>query len=323
MAFPSETRLQDQELDVSLRSLDYSQRWPLFRSESAVRIIVSSDAERYITVDITGAQDGSFIRGRIYSKVSCYGYHPPHNHWNPSVKLSIPDGQQLEYSIYPSEIGAFAIGGSLTDTQLFELCHGHDDSSGTLTFFVSPFHDQPPKSWRPITASLREFLFSRCISRFPPEDLSVVLEFSAIALSNSPHSHNAERFNQCASLTGVSTAEFHVIDLVCLSFTAWLCTIMYPVTSNVLHLFLLKHRRSIRFLQCGGIVYRFHNRFWKQEWLHSFPRPLLSWSILLLNLLWRRVDESECNIGAEQVSSPDARPKISEQKWQLELRWCY
>ena len=36
----------------------------------AIRIVVSCDAERYFAVDITGARDASYIRGRIFDKVS-------------------------------------------------------------------------------------------------------------------------------------------------------------------------------------------------------------------------------------------------------------
>ena len=92
---------------------------------------------------------------------------------------------------------------------------------------------------------------------------------------------------------------------------------MYPVTSNVLHLFLLKHRRSIRFLllQCGGSL-PVSQQILKTG-VHSFisqASAKLVYFTFKPSVETRRVDESECNIGAEQVSSPDARPEISEQK---------
>ncbi|GAW00995.1 map kinase kinase kinase [Lentinula edodes] len=71
------------------------------------RIIVSSNAEQYRVVEITGAPNGSFIRERILSK------------------MCVPDNSFSRYSIYQSEIGAYALGGS-------------------LRFFVSTAPNRPP-----------------------------------------------------------------------------------------------------------------------------------------------------------------------------------
>ncbi|RDB16458.1 hypothetical protein Hypma_002812 [Hypsizygus marmoreus] len=91
----------------------------------SVSVVVSSNAEQYRMVDITGASSGMSIRERLLSK------------------LCIPDESQPSYSIYLSEIGSFAIGGALTDVRLFELCRDYGDSSGSLKFFVSPYPDRP------------------------------------------------------------------------------------------------------------------------------------------------------------------------------------
>ncbi|KAJ6607711.1 hypothetical protein B0H10DRAFT_544286 [Mycena sp. CBHHK59/15] len=96
-------------------------------SLSTTRIIVSSNAEQYRVVEITGARNGASIRERIFSK------------------LHIPDDRQSYFSVYQSEVGVFAIGGALTDTTLFELCQEYGDSSGSLKFFVSTSPDRPPQ----------------------------------------------------------------------------------------------------------------------------------------------------------------------------------
>ncbi|CAK5276744.1 unnamed protein product [Mycena citricolor] len=90
------------------------------------RVIVSSNGEQYCVVEVTGARSGASIRERIFSK------------------LSIPDDRQPYFSVYQSEVGAFALGGALTDTRLFQLCQEYGDLSGSLKFFVSTAPDRPP-----------------------------------------------------------------------------------------------------------------------------------------------------------------------------------
>lgn len=97
----------------------------------AIRIVVSCDAERYFAVDITGARDASNIRGRIFEK------------------LNIPEDEQSHYSIFQSEIGTFGIGAALSDDMLINLCRQYGDPSGSLKFFVSPYHDKPSVIYQP------------------------------------------------------------------------------------------------------------------------------------------------------------------------------
>ncbi|KAF4566445.1 hypothetical protein EYR36_011871 [Pleurotus pulmonarius] len=104
--------------------------WPHYPSP-AIRIVVSCDAERYFAVDITGARDASYIRGRIFDK------------------LNIPDDEQSHYSIFQSEIGTFGIGAALSDDMLINLCRQYGDPSGSLKFFVSPYHDKPSIIYQP------------------------------------------------------------------------------------------------------------------------------------------------------------------------------
>ncbi|KAF5375781.1 hypothetical protein D9757_008975 [Collybiopsis confluens] len=95
------------------------------------RIIVTSNAEQYRVVEITGAPNGSYIRERILSK------------------MCVPDNSYSRYSIYQSEIGAYALGGALNDASLFELCLQYGDPSGSLRFFVSTAPNRPPTRIEP------------------------------------------------------------------------------------------------------------------------------------------------------------------------------
>ncbi|KAJ8514485.1 hypothetical protein ONZ45_g7979 [Pleurotus djamor] len=95
------------------------------------RIVASCDAQKYDLVDVTGAPSAASIRERIFSK------------------LNIPDYEQSQYNIFPSEIGRFAIGLALTDEMLVGLCRQYRGSSGALTFFVSPYHDRPSTIFQP------------------------------------------------------------------------------------------------------------------------------------------------------------------------------
>ncbi|KAF9477204.1 hypothetical protein BDN70DRAFT_896696 [Pholiota conissans] len=90
-----------------------------------VRLVVSTDGEQYRVVDISGAPDGTWIRRHIL------------------LKLSIPERLHGKFSIYPSEVGAYALGGAMSDGRLFTHCRDSGDPSGSLKFFVSTAPDQP------------------------------------------------------------------------------------------------------------------------------------------------------------------------------------
>ncbi|KAI9512819.1 hypothetical protein F5148DRAFT_647230 [Russula earlei] len=90
---------------------------PLDRS--LTRIFVTGDSDQYYTVDITGFRDAAFIKELIFSK------------------LRIEDEEQSRYSIYRTEIGAYALGDALPDEQLYELCRDHGDAKGSLKFLVA------------------------------------------------------------------------------------------------------------------------------------------------------------------------------------------
>jgi len=93
---------------------------------SVVRLVVSTDGERYTVVDVTGARDGSWIRQRILSK------------------LYVQEQTRGQFSIYPSEVGSYALGAALSDRRLFVLCRESGDPSGSLKLFVSTSPDRPP-----------------------------------------------------------------------------------------------------------------------------------------------------------------------------------
>ncbi|KAF9444500.1 hypothetical protein P691DRAFT_736379 [Macrolepiota fuliginosa MF-IS2] len=96
-----------------------------------IRLVVSCNGEQYRVVDVTGAPDGSWVRERVYAK------------------LNIPDDTQTDYSIFPSEIGSFALGDPLNDRDLFSLCRKYGDPSGSLKFFVSTSPNKPPSQYDP------------------------------------------------------------------------------------------------------------------------------------------------------------------------------
>ncbi|KAH9064131.1 MAP kinase [Lactarius vividus] len=87
--------------------------------KSMTRIFVTGDSDQYYTVDITGFRNAAFIKELIFSK------------------LRIEDEEQTRYSVYRTEIGAYAIGDALPDEQLYELCRDHGDAKGSLKFLVA------------------------------------------------------------------------------------------------------------------------------------------------------------------------------------------
>ncbi|KAJ3818605.1 hypothetical protein F5880DRAFT_1217134 [Lentinula raphanica] len=101
------------------------------RALPTTRIIVSSNAEQYRVVEITGAPNGSCIREWILSK------------------MCVPDNSFSRYSIYQSEIGAYALGDALSDSELFKLCLQYGDPSGSLRLFVSTAPNRPPTRTEP------------------------------------------------------------------------------------------------------------------------------------------------------------------------------
>ncbi|KAF4605130.1 hypothetical protein EYR40_003913 [Pleurotus pulmonarius] len=105
-----------------------------------VIIVVTPDAERYFTVDISGAKDPAFIKERIFTKLSIY-----------------EEEDQKQFSIWVTEIGAYALGDALTDERLFELCRERGDSKGSLKLLVSyssaPLHEPAMQFHAPISYS--------------------------------------------------------------------------------------------------------------------------------------------------------------------------
>lgn len=92
---------------------------------ATVRLVVSTDGEQYTVVDVTGAPDGTWIRHRIFAK------------------LCVREQTRGQFSIYPSEVGSYALGGALSDRRLLALCRDSGDPSGSLKLFVSTSPDRP------------------------------------------------------------------------------------------------------------------------------------------------------------------------------------
>ncbi|RDB28565.1 MAP kinase kinase kinase mkh1 [Hypsizygus marmoreus] len=105
-----------------------------------VLIVVTTDSDWYVTVDISGARNAAVVRECIFNKLNIY------------------DDEQLRFSIYQTEMGAYAIGDALTDEKLFALCRDHGDSKGSLKFFVShssaPVHEHPMRSHSPTATTI-------------------------------------------------------------------------------------------------------------------------------------------------------------------------
>ncbi|PPR00692.1 hypothetical protein CVT24_000980 [Panaeolus cyanescens] len=123
---------------------------------STIRIVASTDGQQYRVVDVSGAPNGSWIRQRIFAK------------------LSIPEQLQQLFFIYPTEVGSYALGGALSDRRLFAHCLQSGDPSGSLKVFVSTAPDRPPtadpnlgREWLSMD-HYSSRVFSEFSSRFSP-----------------------------------------------------------------------------------------------------------------------------------------------------------
>lgn len=108
-------------------------------------VFVTSDAERYVTVDISGAKTAPQIRELILTKVRLRLVDIQiHAHLLTQLNIFTED-ECRPYSIYRTEIGSFAIGEALSNERLLALCRDQGDSKGTLKLFVSvspaPVHE--------------------------------------------------------------------------------------------------------------------------------------------------------------------------------------
>ena len=114
-----------------------------------VRLVVSTDGEQYTVVDVTGAPDGAWIRQRIFAKVGTvlqYKRKSGSSLLKFLIKLSVHEQTSGHFSIYPSEVGSYALGGALSDRRLHALCRESGDPSGSLKLFVSTSPDRPPSA---------------------------------------------------------------------------------------------------------------------------------------------------------------------------------
>ncbi|KXN86068.1 hypothetical protein AN958_10544, partial [Leucoagaricus sp. SymC.cos] len=89
-----------------------------------VLIVVTSDSERFVTVDVSGAQDPAFIRESIFTKLHIY-----------------TEEEQAQFSIFQTEIGQvekedFHMAKALSDDKFFAFCSDQGHSKGSLKFFI-------------------------------------------------------------------------------------------------------------------------------------------------------------------------------------------
>ncbi|KAJ3763050.1 MAP kinase [Lentinula raphanica] len=105
--------------------------------DERILILVTADSERYVNVDITSAKSPAAIREFVFTKLHIYD-----------------EEDQARFSIYQTEIGAYATSEALTDERLYELCKKLGDSRGSLKLLVSHssarVHEQPLQHVRPL-----------------------------------------------------------------------------------------------------------------------------------------------------------------------------
>jgi hypothetical protein len=135
------------------------------------------DGEQYTVVDVSGAPDGAWIRQRIFAKVGNIS-KTVKNLLNCSLlidQLSVHEHTRAEFSIYPSEVGSYALGSALSDRRLLALCRDCGDPSGSLKLFVSTSPDRPS---------------SALDSGFPRERFSVSVEIHSFLRIDLLKGHN-------------------------------------------------------------------------------------------------------------------------------------
>ncbi|KAF7339538.1 Pkinase-domain-containing protein [Mycena sanguinolenta] len=90
-----------------------------------VLILVTTDSEHYVNVDISGAPNPAFIRECVFTKVCGF------------LLNIFAEEDQAHFAIYRTEIGSFATSDALSDDRLFDLCREYGDAKGSLKLLVS------------------------------------------------------------------------------------------------------------------------------------------------------------------------------------------
>ncbi|KLO14494.1 Pkinase-domain-containing protein [Schizopora paradoxa] len=97
-----------------------------------ILLMLTTDCELYVQLDVTGARSGAYIKEKMFTK------------------LQISDDQQPFFSIYRTDIGSFALSESLSDDRLLEMCRNEGDGKGSVKFLVqhssAALHLQSPPS---------------------------------------------------------------------------------------------------------------------------------------------------------------------------------
>lgn len=99
-----------------------------------VLVIVTSDLERFLTLDVGGAPDSAYIKKGIFTKLHIFTAE-----------------EQAHYSVFRIELDpkGHDLGEALSDEALFMLCRDYGDSKGSLKFFIRNTH---PPSLSPTTS---------------------------------------------------------------------------------------------------------------------------------------------------------------------------
>ncbi|QRW22788.1 Tyrosine kinase domain-containing protein [Rhizoctonia solani] len=81
-------------------------------------IVVTTDGEKYVVVDVSAANTGMAIKEKIMTAVK------------------IPDRERSQYLIFRTEIGEYIVGDALNSELLYKTCVEHGDSKGNLKLIV-------------------------------------------------------------------------------------------------------------------------------------------------------------------------------------------
>ncbi|KAG8732076.1 hypothetical protein FRC11_000788 [Ceratobasidium sp. 423] len=81
-------------------------------------IVVTTDGEKYVVVDVSRVGTGVAIKEKIMTAVK------------------IPDRERSQYLIFRTEIGEYIVGDALNSELLYKLCVEHGDSKGSLKLIV-------------------------------------------------------------------------------------------------------------------------------------------------------------------------------------------
>ncbi|CAE6471038.1 unnamed protein product [Rhizoctonia solani] len=108
------SHLEDEFVKVAVRAP--VEQPPAFSRK--LLIVVTTDGEKYVVVDVSRASTGLAIKEKIMTAVK------------------IPDRERSQYLIFRTEIGEHIVGDALNSELLYKTCVEHGDSKGSLKLIV-------------------------------------------------------------------------------------------------------------------------------------------------------------------------------------------